>query len=223
MAKQPSATLTTWTGWIVTLLVPVALSLLGVRLMMTSAFLHFEYNLPGFPADPYGFTKDERLYWSHIAMEYLVNEAGIEFLGDLRFDDGSQVYNERELRHMVDVKDAIRVVLWVLRLSLIALGVMAVWAWQAGWIDQFRAALSRGGFLTAILVGVIIFFVLVSFGVFFVAFHEVFFEPDTWMFYFSDTLIRLFPERFWRDIFLYVGGFALAVGLALGFGLKNRK
>jgi uncharacterized membrane protein len=61
---------------------------------------------------------------------------------------------------------------------------------------------------------------LLSFGVFFVAFHNVFFEPGTWVFYYSDTLIRLFPERFWRDIFLYVGGFAIISGLALGWGLK---
>ena len=69
----------------------------------------------------------------------------------------------------------------------------------------------------------IIVFVLLSFGVFFVAFHNVFFDPGTWMFEFSDTLIRLFPERFWRDIFIYVGVLAGGAGLLIGFLLnKNR-
>lgn len=40
-------------------------------------------------------------------MNYLTNDEGIEFLGDLKFPDGSPVYNERELHHMVDVKVAI--------------------------------------------------------------------------------------------------------------------
>jgi hypothetical protein len=61
--------------------------------------------MPGFPADRYGFTTADRLYWADIAVDYLVNTAGIEFLADLRFEDGSPVYNERELKHMVDVKN----------------------------------------------------------------------------------------------------------------------
>src|SRR4030067_3571738 len=91
-------------SWLVTILVPIALVLTGVRLMMTSAFLNIEYNLPGFPPDRYGFTKAERLYWSNIAKDYLLNHAGIEFLGDLRFEDGPPVYNDRELTHIGEVK-----------------------------------------------------------------------------------------------------------------------
>ena len=64
---------------------------------------------------------------------------------------------------------------------------------------------------------------LASFGVFFVAFHQVFFDPGTWIFLWSDTLIRLFPERFWRDVFIYVGVLSLAGGLALGFGFRSKK
>jgi uncharacterized membrane protein len=56
--------------------------------------------------------------------------------------------------------------------------------------------------------------VLFGFGVFFVLFHDVFFQPGTWMFLYSDTLIRLFPERFWRDIFIIVGLLSIA-GAAL--------
>lgn len=203
-------------GWLVTLLTPVVLVLTAVRLLMMPAFLTFEYNTPNFPADPYGFTQADRLGWSNIALEYLLNDAGIEFLGDLRFDDGSPVYNERELGHMVDVKIALTTALQVWRLSLGALTLLAIWAWLGGWIDAYRRWLGRGGWLTAIAIAVIIFFVLLSFGVFFVAFHNVFFEAGTWMFEFSDTLIRLFPERFWRDIFIYVGVLSGGVGLLIG-------
>lgn len=201
--------------WLVTLLTPVVLTLTAVRLLMTPLFLQIEYNLPAFPPDPYGFTKEERLYWSGIALDYLLNEAGIEFLADLRFEDGSPVYNQRELRHMVDVKNVVQATLRVWYGLLILFAATAVLAWRSGYWLEFRLAIQRGGLWTLILLGGILLFVLVGFGVFFVAFHNVFFEPGTWMFRWSDTLIRLFPERFWRDTFLFVGGLAMLGGFLL--------
>lgn len=201
--------------WVVALLVTIGLALTAVRILLMPWFLTFEYNKAGFPADPYGFTKEERLYWSNIALDYLLNAEGIEFLGDLRFEDGTAVYNERELHHMVDVKNALRAALTVWYISLAGLAGLAVWAWRGRWWETFRQGLVRGGWLTIFLVGTIILLVLVSFGVFFVAFHNVFFDPGTWTFPFSDTLIRLFPEKFWQDVFITVGAIALAGALAL--------
>ncbi len=221
--KTSSAPLYLAISWIVTLLIPVAIVLTGVRLLFFPAYLDFEYNTPGFPADPYGFSLEDRLHWSKIAMEYLLNKDGIEFLGDLRFENGAPVYNERELSHMVDVKNAIKMTFNVWYLSLAGLLGLGVWAWRGGWGNTYRSGVSRGGWLTVILIAAILVFVFAAFGVFFVAFHNVFFQPGTWMFEFSDTLIRLFPERFWRDIFIYVGAFVLVVGLALGFGLRQKK
>jgi uncharacterized membrane protein len=62
--------------------------------------------------------------------------------------------------------------------------------------------------------------VLLSFNVLFVAFHNVFFQAGTWMFLFSDTLIRLFPERFWRDTFIAVGVLSGGAGLAIAYFLR---
>jgi integral membrane protein (TIGR01906 family) len=209
-------------SWLVTILTPVVIVLTAVRLLMAPAFLSFEYNTPNFPPDRYGFTLQDRLYWSNIALEYLLNDAGIEFLGDLRFADGTPVYNQRELKHMVDVKIAVKAALNIWRVSGLALFLLALWAWRGGWFDAFRSGLARGAWLTAISVGALILFALLSFGVFFVAFHNVFFEPGTWMFEFSDTLIRLFPERFWRDIFIYVGVFSIGAGLLIAFLLRRK-
>jgi integral membrane protein (TIGR01906 family) len=208
--------------WLVSLLTPVILVLTFVRLLMTPVFLQIEYRMPGFPADFYGFTLEDRLYWSRFALDYLVNGEDISYLGDLKFENGLPLYNQRELTHMVDVQVALRKTLisWYAALGLMLL--LAVYAWYGSWWEAFRLAVGRGGWLTVFALAGLMLFVLLSFGVFFVAFHNVFFEPGTWIFYYSDTLIRLFPERFWRDIFIYVGLFALAGGLALGLGLKTR-
>ncbi len=221
-------------SWVVTSLVPLVLILAAVRLLLTPAFLHLEYNTPGFPADPFGFTKDERLKWANLALEYLLNDADISFLGDLRFPPGQQappascqfmedctrLYNQRELKHMQDVKNVVQAALHLWYISLGALLLLDVWAWRSGWWDDFRLDLWRGGWLTVVLLGVILLLVLVAFGVIFVAFHNVFFEAGTWMFLTSDTLIRLFPERFWRDAFLAVGLVAGGAGLLIGYIFK---
>ena len=220
--KKNSAQLERILSWVVTVLVPVALSLAAVRVVMTPALLHFEYNQPNFPTDSYGFTIEDRLYWSQIALDYLLNPADISFLGDLRFEDGTPVYNASELRHMVDVKDTVRNAMNVWYLSLAVLLMLGIWARRGSWWDEYRLGLARGGWLTVILIGSVILFVLLSFGVLFVAFHNVFFEPGTWKFLFSDTLIRLFPQRFWQDLFLIVGGLSLVGGLALGLGLRRK-
>jgi integral membrane protein (TIGR01906 family) len=209
-------------SWLAAILVPVALILTGVRLLLTPAFVEIEYRTPNFPPDPYGFNREDRLRWSKIALDYLLNAEDISFLGDLRFEDGAPVYNDRELGHMVDVKNVVKAALFAWYASLALLLILGLWAWRGGWLDLFRDGLARGGWLTVYLVGAIILFVLVGFGIFFVAFHEVFFDPGTWTFEFSDTLIRLFPERFWRDAFLAVGIVTVAGGLALAYLARNR-
>lgn len=209
-------------SWVVVILVPVALVLSSVRLLLTPAFVHVEYRTPFFPSDPYGFSQEDRLYWSMIALDYLLNDQGISFLGDLRFEDGTQVYNERELGHMVDVKQVLQNALVVWYVALLVLLLLGLWAWRGEWMKAFRHACVRGGWLTVILVGVIVSAVVIGFGVFFVFFHEVFFDPGTWIFRYSDTLIRLFPERFWRDAFLAIGGLSLVGGLILALGLRPK-
>lgn len=238
-AGQSAAIPAAWHAFfklLVTLLVPVVLVLGVVRLLISPAYLVFEYNTPGFPQDSYGFTQEERLYWARFAVDYLVNDAGVEYLGDLRFPEGQQappescrfmddctrLYNDRELQHMLDVKIVVQAAMqiWVIAIALLViLGVIA-WRWKL-W-EGFRLAASRGGWLTVILLGSIVLFVLLAFGVIFVAFHNVFFESGTWVFFYSDTLIRLFPERFWRDTFIAVGLLAGGAGALLAVLIKPK-
>jgi len=203
--------------WLIVVLVPIVLVLGAVRLLLTPVFIQIEYRMPNFPEDSYGFSQEERLDWAEIARQYLLNRAEIEFLGDLTFEDGSPLYNQRELRHMLDVKIVVKAAMGVLYAALALLVIAGVWARRADWWGQYRLALSRGGWVTVGLLVFLIVAIALSFNTVFVAFHQVFFEGDTWIFRYSDTLIRLFPVRFWRDAFVTVGLLALSGGLALGY------
>ncbi len=203
--------------WLITILVPVILALGAVRFLLTPLFVQIEYRTPNFPEDSYGFTMEERLKWSEVARDYLLNSAGIEFLGDLTFEDGSALYNERELRHMLDVKIVVKAAMKVLYGSLAVVILAGIWAYRTDWWWEYRQALSRGGWLTVAIIGVMVVLMLFSFNWFFVAFHKIFFEGETWIFKYSDTLIRLFPVRFWRDAFVTVGGLTLLGGGLIGY------
>jgi integral membrane protein (TIGR01906 family) len=202
--------------WLVTLLVPLVLLLTGIRLLLFPWFIHYEYNRPAFPADSYGFTLQDRLQWSQVSLDYLLNDQDITFLSSQRFADGTPLYNDRELSHMLDVKNLVQLALKVWTAAAGVLIGLGLAAWGARWAQEYRTGLSRGGWVTAGLVIAILVFVIVSFDWLFTAFHRVFFEGETWIFLFSDSLIRLFPIPLWQDAFLFLGGFSLVTGVLLG-------
>ena len=216
-------------SWLITLLVPIALIGLGLRVLLSPLFLQVEYNMPYFPPDEFGFTKVDRLRWAPYALNYLTNSAGISYLGDLKFDDGKPLYNERELSHMEDVKRVTQGALKVWYITLAIVLLLGVWAWFGDWWWQYCLGLMRGGWLMVGLAVVIGAIVVIGIAIdpnvfwnFFAGFHSLFFTGNSWIFLYSDTLIRLFPLRFWEDAFLWAAAIALGGGIALGLGLKPK-
>jgi integral membrane protein (TIGR01906 family) len=203
-ASSSSSVLSRTARSIAAIAMPAFLVLSNVRLLLTHPFVEIEYRMPGFPADPYGFSRQDRLHWSLLSLDYLLNDSGIEFLADLHFVDGTPIYNPRELRHMADVKQVVSgaMRLWIACLALV-LG-LTVLQWSTGRRRSAVEGLHAGSILTLVIFAVLAIGVAAAFSTFFVEFHHVFFEGDTWLFSYSDTLIRLFPERFWQDAFTFL-------------------
>lgn len=193
--------------------VPILLVLFGVRLVMTDAFLRLEYLREGFPRDVYGFTTEDRLYYAPFALNYLLNGEDISYLSDLEFLDTRQpLFNARELRHMFDVKRVTQAAFTVaVVLAITVLASMLTLRFRHGSRDRLRYALMRGAYATFALIILIVVLAVVGWEIFFTGFHRLFFEGDTWLFSWSDTLIRLFPEQFWFDA-------AIAIGVLTIFG-----
>ncbi|HEY70161.1 MAG TPA: TIGR01906 family membrane protein [Anaerolineae bacterium] len=203
-------------GALLAILVPVVLLLTSLRLLLTDAFIHIEYRLPGFPEDSYGFTLEDRLRWAPLALDYLLNDEGIEFLADLEFDDGSPLYNQRELKHMQDVKILTQWVLDVWIAGMLAVILVGVMLYFRGHGEHLWSSIRLGTRIMLLLMLALVIGLAIAFPFVFVGFHRIFFEGDTWLFEYSNTLIRLFPERFWRDAFVFV--VVLTVG---GAGLTH--
>ena len=204
---------------LVTLTIPVILCTFSILVLLSPVFTSLEYRRPGFPEDSYGFSTEERLEFGNLTRRYLITNQSLDDLRELQFEDGSPLYKERELIHLEDVKVVIR---GLLRVFIAALAVVIFGAYIARanqGQEDFFLAVFRGGRLTTAVLLAVLFFTLISFHAMFTYFHLVFFEGDSWLFFTSDTLIRLFPIRFWQDVFLVFGLLTLAGGGILGWGI----
>lgn len=204
--------------WVIAILTPFFLIMTSIRVLINPWYLDYQYNKPDFPADQYGFSKEDRLYWGKISLDYLVNNAGPSFLGELTLPDGSQLYNSRELSHMVDVKNVVQGMLLAWYLIGGVLLVAAVALWRTSWLAVWWRGLSRGGWITIGIIVTILIFLAINFDALFTAFHSIFFKGDTWLFSYTDTLIRLFPIPLWEEAFIWTGIFTTILALACGFG-----
>jgi hypothetical protein len=240
---------------VLTLGIPVALTLTNVRLLMTPFFPEAEYGLrdysrvdfyPGQLPDggPHPFTQADRLYWAKRSIDYILGRPAAGLVEAWKFSDagrapsGTQApaascpyygveygprvctffYNDREVRHMVDVRSVTAGALWAWGLagglSLLAAGLL----FYSQQTASLRLGLLHGAAVTGLLLVFVVLFIAVGFNQFFTLFHQVFFQGDTWIFLWSDSLIRLFPLQFWFDAFLFVGLSTLAEAALLAAG-----
>ncbi len=211
-------------GWsravqiLVTLLLPLTLLGLALRLMATPTLARWEYRRPDFPPDPYGFSTADRIRLAEACLDYLLTGAGIERLAEISLED-RPAFNPRELAHMEDVKR----VLWSLwgvgvASGLLVLGGTVALAVYPHTRRRAPLALLGGSLLTVALVAAAGLLMLLGWDTFFTGFHGIFFSPGSWTFAYSDTLLRLYPERFWMDMggmlvgLILVGAFLIAGG-----------
>jgi integral membrane protein (TIGR01906 family) len=140
-----------------------------------------------------------------------------------RLPDGARAFTPRELRHMRDVRA------WLWRLLVLEVVVAAVAAALAV-ADSRRlaTALRRGGVATLVIGGVALVAIALDFDDVLLGFHRLLFEGDTWHFADTDTLIRVYPERFWNWTGIAIGVLvvpqallAIVVGQAIGRRSRN--
>ena len=200
-------------SWIITLLLPMMIVFSIVRGLMTPAFPAIEYSMPGFPDDPYGFTREERLRWARLSTQYLLNATDIRFFEPYTLEDGAPLYNDRELSHMDDVKILVQQGLrvWEITGLLFILAILFLVITKD--YISLKMGFRNGGFFTMGIIAAILLSVAIDFNTLFTWFHKLFFIRESWIFYYSDTFIRLFPIRFWMDCFIYIGVLSLVLAV----------
>ncbi len=190
----------------------------SIRVCFSPLYLDWEYNRANFPPDQYGFTTADRLHWGKISMEYIVSGVDLSYLANQELPDGTPLYIERELSHMLDVQNVYQGMLTAWNLLAVGIIVLGIFSWKKKYLKDYFEAVTRGGWITLGTIAAILIGVVVSFNGLFTAFHKIFFSGDSWLFRWSDSLIRLFPLEFWRDAFILMGIFTVIGALAAVFG-----
>ncbi len=208
--------------FLISISIPLLISAVSILILLSPLFMNLEYRRPNFPADNYGFSTEERLSFGNKTRQYLISNMDLDELRELEFAGGDPIYTERELTHLKDVKVVLLGVLQAVAGAIVVLSLIGAIANSQNWMDDFLRAVYLGGKITAGLLVAILFMTLLNFQSLFTNFHLIFFEGDSWLFYYSDTLIRLFPIPFWQDIFIVFGLFTLAGGIILGWVLPAR-
>jgi integral membrane protein (TIGR01906 family) len=204
---------------------PFLLLIGAIRLVCTPLFLWAEYNRPGFPADSFGFSTDDRMTYGSYAVDYLLNWSGPRYLGDLVGTDGRQLFLDTEVGHMADVKTVIMGA-WIAGAVLLVLAVVSAIYLARRYPGGIRRGLFAGAVATVLLIVVLGVLGALNWQMFFTEFHQIFFAEGTWTFFTDDTLIRLFPGQFWMDAGIVIGLLVFVVSslvLAFTWPTKSRR
>jgi integral membrane protein (TIGR01906 family) len=208
---------------VIIVLLPIFLIITSVHVLTTDQYLAFEYGKAGFPPDSFGFAQRERYNLASSTIHYVRAHLPKNVLSN-QILNGMPVYNSREVSHMADVRAVFQTVFRVWQFTLILLVLMGFMLWQKRELRTLGSAIQRGGLLTAGVILLIALFAVFAWQSWFSTFHLLFFKPGSWLFSYSDTLIRLFPVQFWVDATLAILLMSFMGGLLLmGIGWRWQK
>ena len=107
-------------------------------------------------------------------------------------------YTSSEISHLQDVRGVTKGE----RYLFIAVYLIVILIFGANMKNKFfsKKLLRYGGITTAIIMGIILLFSLVSFNEIFTLFHQLFFPQGNWMFAPESLLIQTFPFNFFTNI-----------------------
>ncbi len=187
----------------IVLLIPVMIILTAVRFLATDRYLAFEYSKASFPPDSFGYTDRQRFILASTNIHYVRAHLPSDELSKQTLN-GMPVYSPREVSHMADVQAVFQSILriWWAVFSLLLLLGFALW--KTGKRESLASAIQSGGLLTSGIILAIALLAVFAWQFWFNTFHLIFFKPGSWLFSYSDTLIRLFPVEFWFDATLTI-------------------
>lgn len=169
-----------------------------------------------------GMERDELLSAARQIREYFNNED--EYITVRVIWRGipiENLYNDREVLHMKDVKGLVKGVYLVQLLTgayLAGFAIVGFAIWRGGFRSALARYLSLSGIITAtgvVLVGLVS---LVGFAGLFRAFHLISFTNDLWILDpRTDYLIIMFPEGFFLDATIWIAGATLVEAVLLIF------
>lgn len=208
--------------------VPGVLFVLAVPLALICASVAWAVNDPGLYQR--GFQKYEISAYTGIAQDDL-RQLGADirrYFNSSReplsvrtriFGQERELFNQREVQHMADVKRLIWGVYAVGLASGLFLASMAATGLRRhgrSYLLRLARLGLRGGTLTLVVLLGVGLFALVGFDTMFLLFHQISFANDLWQLDpATDYLVAMFPQGFWLDATMLAAAIAAAGALVI--------
>jgi integral membrane protein (TIGR01906 family) len=202
----------------VALTVPAILLANGLRLVTGDWYVRAVYEHGGTPGDDFGLTGPQRTALAETGLHSIRPDEkdGLTLLRRARLPDRTPAFTAREIRHMRDVRTLLGR-LYTLQV-LGGIGILALGLGLA-FLPSRRClvprALRLGALLTLGLAALVGIASVVYWPAFSTPFHLLFFGESSWRFDDTDTLRRLYPDRFWIDTAIVLGLLAVVQAAAL--------
>ncbi len=195
------------------ILLPLFFIISNVRWLATPTFVAYEYSKPGFPPAEIAVSPQMRQQLANVAVLSIVAPGGIDALQTACLPNGQHAFDQREVRHMADVRALVKK-LFLLWWFILLLGTLiAILIHRYGDTNSLSTTLIAGGASTLVLLAITLTIVIFAFEPFFVTFHHIFFQGNSWLFPERSTLIQLFPLTFWSDATLLLSSATAGEGL----------
>lgn len=132
---------------------------------------------------------------------------------EVALEGGQPLLDERERSHMGDVSRLVQLLIAAAAFAAVMAVVMGTWL-RGERRRQGRIMVAAAGSVGALALVLAIVFA-VAFEPAFLAFHAIFFPPDTYLFAEGSQLIVLFPQGFWFDAALVAGALVILTALVV--------
>jgi len=132
---------------------------------------------------------------------------------DAALTDGEPLLDERERSHMSDVSRLVQLLAGVTLVALVVAVATGAWLRRERERQGRIMLIAAGGIGVAAILLAGVF--AVAFEPAFLAFHQLFFPPGTFLFAPGSNLILLFPEGFWFDAALAAGATIIVTALVV--------
>lgn len=203
---------------------PYLIISLSSRIAFAEWFIEWQYSLKSFPKDPYGLPDEYRKKLAKLGLKAVTSDEGMEEFKKAKLPDGRQAFRKKEIEHMEDVKNLLSVLFGLTYTLLVIDGLLLAYLFISN-RRLFGTALMGGG---ALCIAFLIFagiFSLVDYDLAFEKFHDLFFDPYSWRFHHTDTLLRIYPKVFWFNGTLFVISLSIILSIIFitgGFLIRRR-
>ncbi len=180
-------------GAIIILVIPIIMFSCNTLLFLNPIYLKWEYSKENFPESTI-FSDEERLELSENVLRYVKN------MDDVSNLENSGLFAQREIRHLNDVRVLTKKLNLIRGISLVLFAISVfLFTLTGGENYQLVHYIFLDFLITSGTVLLILVLIFLNFDFLFLKFHEILFPQGFWTFSPQDTLIQLYPKRFWID------------------------